>query len=84
MKTLTVSEAVLSVKNVLEKEIGHLLIQGEITNLTSSGAGHYYFSLADSESILSAALFRMDAYRNPSLKNLKSGDKVVCYGRINV
>ena len=26
----------------------------------------------------------MDAYRNPSLKNLKSGDKVVCYGRINV
>jgi len=84
MKTLTVSEAVLSVKNVLEKEIGYLLIQGEVTNLSSSGAGHYYFSLADSESILSAALFRMDAYRNPSLKNLKSGDKVVCYGRINV
>ena len=84
MKTLTVSEAVLSVKNVLEKEIGYLLIQGEVTNLSSSGAGHYYFSLADSESILSAALFRMDAYRNPSLKNLKSGDNVVCYGRINV
>ena len=84
MKTLTVSEAVLSVKNVLEKEIGHLLIQGEVTNLSSSGAGHYYFSLSDSDSILSAALFRMDAYRNPSLKNLKAGDKVVCYGRINV
>ena len=84
MKTLTVSEAVLSVKNVLEKEIGHLLIQGEVTNLSSSSAGHYYFSLSDSDSILSAALFRMDAYRNPSLKNLKAGDKVVCYGRINV
>ena len=84
MKTLTVSEAVLSVKNVLEKEIGYLLIQGEVTNLSNSGAGHYYFSLSDSQSIISAALFRMDAYRNPSLKGLKSGDKVVCYGRINV
>ena len=32
MKTLTLSEAVLSVK-CIEKEIG-LLIQGEVTNLT--------------------------------------------------
>ena len=40
--------------------------------------------MSDSEAALSCALFRGDALRNPLIKGLKDGDKVVVTGPINV
>ena len=84
MDALTVSQVINKIKNLIESQLDYVTVVGELINLSSSGAGHWYFSLTDSSTILSAALFRMDAHRNPSIKKIKAGDKVVCHGKINV
>lgn len=83
-QTQTVSSLVSSVKNLLEGEFAHTSVIGEISNLSRSSAGHIYFTLSDRNSGLSAVLFRGDALRNPEVRNLKDGDKVVCHGGVSV
>jgi len=80
----TVSEVVYSIKNNLESEFVSLFVTGEVSNLSASTAGHYYFNLSDSDASLSCALFRGDALRNPEVKKIKNGDKITCTGSISV
>lgn len=80
----TVSEVVNEIKIMLEREFRNIVIEGEITNLSLSSSGHYYFTLSDSESSMSSAMFRMDAVRNPVIRQLKNGDKVICSGNVGV
>lgn len=80
----TVSDLVGSIKNVLEEEFQEVMVQGEVTNLSPSGAGHWYFTLSDEDACISCALFRGDALRNPLIRNLKDGDKIVIVGPISV
>lgn len=79
-----VSEIVGEIKNLLEHEFANVSIEGEITNLSLSSSGHWYFTLSDKDSSLSAALFKMDALRNPLMKTIKDGAKVIVVGDINV
>ena len=79
-----VSEIVGEIKNLLEHEFANVSIEGEITSLSLSSSGHWYFTLSDKDSSLSAALFKMDALRNPLMKSIKDGAKVVVVGDINV
>jgi exodeoxyribonuclease VII large subunit len=79
-----VSEIVGEIKNLLEHEFTNVSIEGEITNLSLSSSGHWYFTLSDKDSSLSAALFKMDALRNPLVKTIKDGAKVIVVGDINV
>jgi len=81
---ITVSNALSMIKRSLEGEFRALSIAGEVVNFSPSSSGHYYFSLTDGQSSLSCAIFRMDALRNPLIKNLKNGDKVVCFGGLGV
>ncbi|MFT6069828.1 MAG: exodeoxyribonuclease VII large subunit [Bacteriovoracaceae bacterium] len=60
------------------------MVLGEISNLSCSSGGHWYLTLSDSQSAISAAVFKGDALRNPVMKNLKDGDKVICSGGIGV
>jgi len=60
------------------------MVQGEVTNLSPSGAGHWYFTLSDENASISCALFKGDALRNPLIRNLKDGDKIVIVGPISV
>lgn len=83
-QTQTVSSLVSSVKNLLEGEFSHTSVIGEVSNLSRSSAGHTYFTLSDRDSGLSAVLFRGDALRNPEVKNLRDGDKIVCHGGVSV
>ncbi len=80
----SVSVLVNQIKRNLEASFRNVMVIGEITNLSYSSSGHWYLSLSDSESLISAAVFKMDAMRNPVLKNLKDGDKVICAGAISV
>ncbi len=80
----TVSDVVGAIKTTLEFEYADILIEGEISNLSPSSAGHYYFTLSDDQSSLSCALFRMDALRNPFIRRAKNGDKVIVRGPISV
>ncbi len=79
-----VSEIVSQIKFTLESQYKDVWVQGEISGLRPSGAGHFYFSLKDSKGLLSCALFRGDAYNNPELKTIKEGDKIFVFGNIGV
>ncbi len=83
-KKYTVTELVTEIKYILEGTFKSVILVGEITNLSLSSAGHFYFSLSDLESSISGALFKGDALRNPQIKKIKDGDKVICYGSIGV
>ena len=84
MKTLSVSEIVFAIKNRLEDEFPLITVEGEVSNLSGSAAGHFYFTLSDKDSSLSCALFKMDAMRNPFIRKCRNGDKVVISGPISV
>ena len=84
MNASTVSQIVSQIKDVLEEGFRSVSVKGEISNLSLSSAGHWYFTLSDRSSSLQCALFKMNAYRNPVIKKLKDGDKVVCSGSIGV
>lgn len=81
---LTVSQLVGQIKNTLEGQFKNVSLIGEVTNLSSSGAGHYYFTLSDRDASISVALFKGDALRNPYIKKLRDGDKIICLGSISV
>jgi exodeoxyribonuclease VII large subunit len=79
-----VSQVISEIKNLLEAEFTNVTIEGEITNLSLSSSGHWYFTLSDKDASISSALFKMDALRNPLIKTIKDGDKVIVIGDINV
>ena len=80
----SVTELVSSIKNLLEEEFQEVFVQGEVTNLSPSASGHWYFSLSDESSAVSCALFKTDALRNPLIRTLKDGDKIIVLGPISV
>lgn len=79
-----VSQVIGEIKHLLETEFSSVSMQGEVTNLSLSSAGHWYFTLSDKDASISAALFKMDALRNPNIRQIKDGDKVIVVGDINV
>ncbi|MCP4912564.1 MAG: exodeoxyribonuclease VII large subunit [Oligoflexia bacterium] len=82
--TPSVAQVIGKVKNLIEGSFRNISVAGEVTNLSRSATGHVYFTLSDSQAALSCALFKMDAFRNPAIKNIKDGDKVICSGPIGV
>ncbi len=84
MEASSVTTLVNEIKKDLENQFRGVSVVGEVSNLSSSGAGHFYFTLSDSQSSLSACLFKMDAMRNPLIRELKDGDKIIASGSIGV
>ena len=84
LNTKNVSQVISEIKNLLETEFTNVSLEGEITNLSLSSSGHWYFTLSDKDASISAALFKMDALRNPLIKQIKDGSKVIVVGDINV
>jgi exodeoxyribonuclease VII large subunit len=84
MEAASVSDLVSSIKSLLEDQFQEVFVQGEITNLSLSSSGHWYFNLSDESSSISCALFKMEALRNPLIRNLKDGDKIIILGPISV
>tara|TARA_Y100000768_G_C23991463_1_gene693972 strand:- start:15683 stop:16954 length:1272 start_codon:yes stop_codon:yes gene_type:complete len=80
----SISEIVKEIKSSLEGEFFNITIQGEVTNLSYSSAGHIYFTLSDDQAALSCALFRGDALRNPMIRKVNEGDKLIVSGSISV
>lgn len=80
----SVSDLVGSIKATLEDQFQEVMVQGEVTNLSPSAAGHWYFNLSDENAMISCALFKGDALRNPLIRNLKNGDKIVLVGPVSV
>ena len=84
MKVKSVTQLVNQIKQSLETEYQQEMIEGEISNFSYSAAGHYYFTLSDTNSSISAAMFKGDALRNPVIRTVKNGQKIICAGPIGV
>jgi len=79
---LSVEQLNLTIKRLLEGEIATVWVQGEISNFKAHTSGHYYFSLKDSKSQISAVMFRG---HNSRLKfKPTDGTEVIVRGRISV
>ena len=78
----TVSEITAKVKELLEENIPFIWICGEISNLRIPASGHFYFTLKDENSQISAVMFRG---QNRNLKFMpEDGMSVKGIGRVSV
>lgn len=80
----TVSFVTNYIRSLLESDIHlkRIQVEGEISNITYHKSGVIYFTLKDTDAVLSAVMYRSDAARlsfRPS-----TGDKIIAEGRIGV
>lgn len=82
LSVLSVEQLNLTIKRLLEGEVAQVWVQGEISNFKAHSSGHFYFSLKDSKSQISAVMFRG---MNSRLKfKPVDGMEVIARGRISV
>jgi exodeoxyribonuclease VII large subunit len=67
---LTVAQLTRRITSLLEKEIGEVCVDGEISNFRRQSSGHCYFTLKDAESQLPCVLFA----RAASLQGIEPRD----------
>lgn len=78
-KVYTVSRLNQEVQGALERTFGTLWLQGELSNFSRPGSGHFYFTLKDSRSQIRCAMFKG---RNRSVDfDPQGGDEVVVRGK---
>ena len=68
---LSIGSLINAIKLELESSFRDVVIEGEISNLSLSSSGHWYLTLSDKDASISAAVFKMDAFRNPIIQKLK-------------
>lgn len=59
----TVTELNQVIKTVLETSFFDITLEGEISNFRPAASGHWYFSLKDRESNISAVMFKNSSYK---------------------
>ncbi len=82
MAVYSVSQIARYLKDSMEQDslLGDLWISGEISNLSQSGAGHFYFTLKDANTSLRCVMFRPAQGGGDQLSN---GIAVIAHGRIS-
>jgi exodeoxyribonuclease VII large subunit len=84
LKIRTVSEVTRIVRDTLRADEGlrDLWVEGEVSRVTVSSAGHAYFTLKDERSQLSCVWFRDDRLASPFQP--QAGLRIVAHGRLDV
>jgi exodeoxyribonuclease VII large subunit len=77
-----VTDLLAAVNGELSARFREVWVEGEVTNLTRSGAGHLYFSIKDARAQLQVVMFGMWA-RNLAFR-IEHGMKLILRGRLNV
>jgi exodeoxyribonuclease VII large subunit len=78
----TVSRLNKEVRIALERSLGVVWVEGELSNFSQPSSGHWYFSLKDRESQVRCAMFRV---KNAALGfTPKSGQQVIARGRVSL
>ncbi len=81
-QVLTIEELNLTIKQLLEGQLSIVWVRGEISNFKAHTSGHYYFSLKDAKSQISAVMFR--GYNSRLLFKPTDGMEVIVRGRVSV
>jgi len=79
---LSVTDITTLIKKTLEEGFYGLRVSGELSNFRPASSGHWFFTLKDSNSSISALMFKSSTWR----VNFKpqEGDKVVVTGSLDV
>lgn len=77
---ITVSELTKRINELLQKEIGFVMVLGEISNFKLHGSGHRYFTLKDEEAQINCVFWRSKQINF----ELSDGMKVIVAGYLNV
>lgn len=80
-KIFSVAEITRRIKGLLERDVGDVWIEGEVSNCRRPASGHLYFTLKDSSAQISAVLFRGNQKQGVTLKD---GTLVRVYGKATV
>jgi len=78
----TVGDLTERIKGVLERALGALWVEGEVSTLRQPRSGHVYFTLKDDRAQLRVVLFRRDASRLRFA--LEQGMQVLVQGEVTV
>lgn len=78
----SVSQINRHVRSILEKDVGPVFIEGEISNLSKPASGHYYFSLKDAGAQIRCAFFKNR--HQASLKKLEVGQQIIAGGVLSL
>ncbi|MFA7020966.1 MAG: exodeoxyribonuclease VII large subunit [Bacilli bacterium] len=76
----TVTSLNRHIKEILDGDasLRFIRLKGEVSNLKKYPSGHFYFTLKDENSVVSAVMFYNDALRIGF--DMKDGDEVLAYG----
>ncbi len=78
----TVTRLNREVRALLERGLGAVWVEGELSNLSQPASGHWYFSLKDRDAQVRCAMFRM---RNAAVGFApKAGQQVLARGRVSL
>ncbi len=78
----TVSRLNREVRVLIERGLGVIWVEGELSNLSVPSSGHWYFSMKDRDAQLRCAMFRQ---RNMTVGfTPKSGQQILARGRISL
>jgi exodeoxyribonuclease VII large subunit len=78
----SVSRLTREVRQLLERGLGVVWVEGELSNFSQPSSGHWYFSLKDRDAQLRCAMFRT---RNTGVGFVpRAGAQVIARGRISV
>ncbi|MEA3179987.1 MAG: exodeoxyribonuclease large subunit, partial [Gammaproteobacteria bacterium] len=78
----TVSRLNREVRVLIERGLGVIWVEGELSNLSVPSSGHWYFSMKDRDAQLRCAMFRQ---RNMSVGfTPKSGQQILARGRVSL
>ena len=84
MEVFSVSQINKYIKTLMDGDslLRDVTVSGEISNFKRHSSGHYYFSVKDQNSAISAAMFK---WQNRTLSFLpENGMRVLVHGRISV
>ncbi len=82
VKILTVTQLTRRVRALLERQLGFVWVEGELSNVRRQSSGHTYFTLKDEGAQLACVLFRGSA--RPDMPELADGLKVQAGGVLTV
>lgn len=78
---LSVTEISLSLKTCVEQIFGNVRVRGEVVGIKKAASGHVYFSLKDTDSVLSAVCWR--GRDKTTLEALEEGLEIICTGKLS-
>lgn len=80
---LTVSELNRQIRSWLEHEIGHVRVEGELSNLSKPASGHFYFTLKDASAQIRCVFFR-NRHAESDFIRLQNGQQVLIFGNLSL